>query len=235
MKKTTMILIASLLFLIGCTTKDELPTNNNTSLSIVNNSDDSVLVCLTLGVIDTNYISNVEGIFGITTTGSQGSFYLQAHDTISYQSPANKGFNGNVSFGMIPSNCPIDSFRYGNNIFEFTLNNGFGITASQETTEISCVAGVNSLMSVNLNGGGYWTCTTGIDSVTYFYNDSLYKNKGLIGVFPFGCDDCTSIANPPCDSIKPYATPQERPICVISRPSGLNGGNIYLTFKSLVK
>ena len=131
---------------------------------------------------------------------------------------------------MTPNNCPVNEFPYGNNIFEFTLNNAFGITASQETVEISCVAGVNSLMSSNLTGGGNWTATTGIDSVTSFHNDSLYKNTGLIGVFPYGCDDCTASVSPPCDSIKPYAEPQTKPICVISRSSKNNGGTVYLIF-----
>lgn len=244
MKKILLVIFSVVISVIaGCnvSVEDNVTENvlsdNNTVLFIQNSTADSVLVFLTLGNGgDTNYVQDVNGIFGITTTGSQGSFMLHSNDTFSYCSPNGKGFDGNFSFAIPPTNCPdTTQFPDGNNLFEFVLNNNFG-TAPQETVDISCVTGVNSLISCVLNGGGIWNAGVTYDTVLKFHNSTLYDNASAIGVYPYGCDDCDSIASPPfCAGHKPYAKPQMAKICNVQRPSDTNGGSVVVTFNGLVK
>lgn len=242
MKKILLVIFSVVISVIaGCNVSvednaTENILNNNTVLFIQNSTSDSVLVFLTLGNGgDTNYVQDVNGIFGITTTGSQGSFMLHSNDTFSYCSPSGKGLNGNLCFTTAPINCADTTFfPSGINIFEFTLNNNFN-TDAQETIEISCVSGVNSYIIGMMNGGGVWNAGVTQPSVDSIYNLNLYNNTGLVGVYPYGCDDCDSIASPPfCAGHKPYATPQSNKICNVQRPSTTNGGSVVVTFNGLV-
>lgn len=204
--------------------------NKNTKLFVVNQTNDSVLVYLTLGS-DTHYVTDVFGVFGITTNGLQGSFVMYPNDTLSYQSPCGRGFNGNITFGTPPVNCPdTNSFPFGINLFEFALNNNFaGITDAQETVDISCVSGVNSKIICNLSDNN-WNDGDSV-GITTFGNSYIYDNVYRIGVFPYGCDSCTVIKNPPdCIGHKPYSQPQKKNICNIQRDSDKNGGDVYVIF-----
>ncbi len=224
-------------FLVSCMyneteqIEDELVIIENTSLCVINNSKDTTIVYLTLGSIgDTNYVQSTLGIFGIDTSAVQGSFTLLPNDTLIYMSPIGKGFNGNLSFGTPPINCP-DTVHYpkGINIFEFTLNNNFDIN-SQETIDISCVSGVNCYIVLSMIGGGLWN--DGKDTLSFFGNNDLHKNTGLSGVFPFGCDSCVGITlhTPYCVGHKPYATPQKTKICNVQRNYTANGGIVLVRF-----
>lgn len=205
-------------------------SENNTELLVVNGTDSSVVVYLTLGA-DTNYVTNVNGIYGITSNGLQGSFILGANDTVSYTSICGKGFNGNLSFGGAPNNCPDTvAFPLGMNIFEFALNNNFaGIPNAQETIDISCVSGVNCKITCNISDKN-WNAgdTTGFTTIE---NSYLYSNTYRIGVFPFGCDSCTVIKNPPvCPNHKKFAQPQSKNICNVQRNATLKGGKLYVVY-----
>jgi len=209
-------------------------TNDNTELCIVNSTDDSVIVYLTLGS-DTNYVTNVNGIYGITETGLQGCFVIAPNDTVSYKSPCNKGFNGNLAFGTAPNNCP-DTTLYPNgmNIFEFALNNNFnGIQNAQETIDISCVSGVNCKIGCNFSNRN-WNAgdTTGFASIE---NSYIYDNVGRVGVFPYGCDSCTVIKNPPiCPNHKKFSQTQRKNICNVQRNATLKGGKLYVTYNGVL-
>lgn len=204
----------------------------STAMCIANTTQDSVLVYLTMGSVgDTNYVQGTLGIWGITTSGNQSSFWVAPNDTLCYMSPIGKGFNGNITFGTPPVNC-ADTTLYPNgiNLFEFNLNDNFVVNA-QETIDISCVSGVNSYIQATLIGGGiYWN--NGTDSVYTIKNSGLYQNDGQNGVFPFGCDSCTVITSktPYCAGHKPYATPQKQSICNIQRNATGNGGVILVQF-----
>jgi hypothetical protein len=214
----------------------ELIVIENTSLCVLNNTNDSVTAYLTLGSIgDTNYVQSTVGIFGILTSGTQNSFVIAPHDTLCYMSPNGKGFNGNISFGVPPQNCPdTTQLPNGINLFEFALNNAFNVNG-QETIDISCVSGVNSYIMVSMFNGGAWN--NGADTVKVFRNGDLYENTGLTGVFPFGCDSCVGITprTPYCAGHKPYATPQKTNMCNIQRNSTANGGAILVQFNGFVK
>jgi hypothetical protein len=205
---------------------------NRTTLYVVNGTSDSVLVCLTLGA-DTSDVNSVSGIFGITQTGLQGCFTLAPNDTVYYQS-IGKGFDGNLSFGGLPNNCPDTTlFPFGMNIFEFNLNDNAYTPNGQETLDNSCVAGVNckiicNMSDTNWNDGD----STGIQK---FENSYLYSNTYRIGVFPYGCDSCTvSVAPPDCPNHKKYAQPQKKNICNIQRNATLSGGSVYVVYAGVL-
>lgn len=210
--------------------------NKNTALYVVNNTEDSMVVFLTVGA-DTNYITDVNRIFGIKTDGMQGSFILNAHDTLYYTSPYGKGFNGNICFVTAPVNC-ADTIIYpfGINIFEFALNNNFkGIANAQETIDISCVSGVNSKIVCNLSEDN-WNVGSDVTKFKSFKNLFIYDNVGRTGVFPYGCDSCTVIKNPPvCLNHKKYSQTQKKNICNVQRDANKKGGKVYVVFSGVIK
>jgi hypothetical protein len=197
----------------------------NTELSLVNSTNDSVLVYLTLsGYSDSlapKYIQNVNGIFGITNSGLVGSFYLKSNDTLSYIS--DKRFSANLSFGAQPINCFDSIWPTGINPFEFNLN------CPQKSIDISAIGGVNCILNVALIGGPNWIATNSYPNVRNFYNDTLYKNTNLVGVFPYGCTNCVNTEGMESCVIKP-AIPDSTHICNPTRSAGDRGGKVIVTF-----
>lgn len=212
------------------TVTDSLVVSSNTELVLVNNSNDSVLVYLTLSGYPSQdssiYIQNVHGIFGILDSGLVGSFYLGSKDTVIYTSY--KAFSGNVSFGAQPINCFTKAWPTGVNPFEFNLNDG------QESIDISAIGGVNCILHVDLLGGPKWLAGTHYPDVRHFLNDTLYGNTGKVGVFPYGCTNCTdTIGRQPCQT--PSVKPNTDHICNPTRAAGEHGGFVILTFEKFTK
>lgn len=229
MKK--LLSLAALLIMISCSTEineeiiiDEASQSSATQLTLVNNTKDSLLVYLTLSgypASDTLHVKNVNGIFGITESGLVGSFYIPAKDSVSYISTL--WFSGNVSFGNQPLNCSTTAWPTGVNPFEFNLNN------NQESIDISAIGGVNCLLEVNLVSGPAWEATPQYPDVRYFYNDSMMKNHGLLGVFPYGCTNCTdSAGKQACQT--PAEMPDLSKICNPTRAAGQHGGIVRVSF-----
>jgi hypothetical protein len=231
MKKLLYVLAS--MIMISCSTeiKEEVVINitdstesSATQLTLVNTSKDSVLVYLTLSgypASDTVHVKNVNGIFGITESGLVGSFYIPAKDSVSYTSVL--WFSANVSFGAQPVNCFTKAWPTGVNPFEFNLNN------NQESVDISAMGGVNCLLSVDLIGGPEWQASSTYPNVRYFYNDSMYSNTGLIGVYPYGCTNCTNTqGKQACQT--PAETPNTLPICNPTRAAGVHGGKVVVRF-----
>lgn len=213
--------------------KDEevLASESKTEFVLINGTNDTVTVYLTLGS-DTNCVNNVNGVFGIQGSGLQGSFLLYPNDTTNFTSPDGKSFEGNLSFGFAPSNCP-DSLNYplGINLFEFNLNDNFPyIQNPQETIDISCVAGANCSITCNVSDST-WNAGTTYPVVMNFSNSFLYENTYRVGVFPYGCDDCTASVKPPsCPNHRKYAQPQKDKICNVQRNASSSGGKVTVTF-----
>jgi hypothetical protein len=197
----------------------------NTELVLVNSSDDTVLVYLTLSGYpagDSVHVQDVNGIFGCTQTGLVGSFYMAPNDTLGYTS--SQWFSGNVSFGGQPINCFTPEFPTGVNPFEFNLN------CNQESIDISAIGGVNCILNVDLLLGPNWQATPSHPDVRSFYNDTMYANTGLVGVYPYGCTNCTNAAGKqPCQT--PCEDPNTEPICNPTRAAGVKGGIVMVTFK----
>lgn len=230
--KLIAIIIFIIVFMALILTHCKNSTKENaTTLILTNKSDSSVVVYLTLGS-DTNYVTDVNGIFGITTSGLQGSFILESGDSVNYTSSNGKGFAGNISFNTPPLNCPDSNFTFGVNIFEFALNNNFiGIQNAQETIDISCVAGVNCRIGCSIDSLGGWNAGETETNFSYFSNTFIYNNVGRIGVYPFGCDVCTGTQNPPsCSNELKPSQPQTEAICNVQRDATKKGGKVIVEF-----
>lgn len=215
----TAIVLSTMYFI------DHESKNGHTSLKIVNTSPDSALVYLTLSgyppSLAPNYVQNVNGIFGCTQTGLVGSFYLGSGDSVSYTSQ--KRFSANVSFGSQPLNCPTAQWPTGVNPFEFNLN------CPQESIDISGIGGINCILAVDLIGGPNWVAAQ-YPNVRYFYNDSMYKNTNLVGVFPYGCTNCVNTQGKQ-DCITTPETPDSTRICNPTRAKDSIGGEVRVSFK----
>lgn len=238
-------------------------TPGQTKLSIKNDSTASVQVYLTLGAFPGFYGTNpgfVQDVTQVTFSppvtwsgsGLQGSFTLAKGAKVSYTSPAGTAISGNISFGTPPLLCPPVGYPNGINLAEFTLNNNTAAYVNipnapqpQEAADISCVNGVNCrvVYTMNTNNnppgstGGPWL-TTGSSSVTSFSNLTLgtppnSPNLNRVGVYPPGCDDCTSSVNPGCNATwLNWGNSNKKSNCTVVRvANGQSGGEVLIQFK----
>lgn len=202
-----------------------------TRLKVQNNTPDPKTVYITLGatVGCVQDVVNIQVDNGVTITrlfALQGYFVLPSLMTVELTAPDGRGFNGNFSIGTPPLNCPTAEFPQGVNLAEFIINNGFQDNG-QETVDISCVCGANAFLEMHMDAYD-WTTQSGSVLVNAIANATCYNNTGLIGVFPYGCDNCTSSDNPPeCVGKHPeYAN--QTPICNVQRPAIANQGGTVL-------
>jgi hypothetical protein len=212
----------------------EGPLDNimTTTLQVRNDSVATVTVYITLGATP-GCVQDVSSITGVSITKLQplmGHFDLPSGATVTLAAPAGMGFNGNFSFNTPPMNCPTPDFPNGVNLGEFIINNGFQ-PYGQETIDVSCVAGANCIMQFEMDTSD-WTSNSGKIKVTTITNGFKTDNTGRVGVFPYGCDNCTSSDNPPeCVGKQPQYANKE-PICNVQRPAGTNlGGTLIMVYK----
>ncbi len=156
-------------------------------------------------------------------------FILKANSSTYVAAPEGLGFNGNVSFNSPPVACITPELPNGMNLAEFIINNSFQ-EGGMETLDNSCVSGANAKIKIIMDTND-WTTNNGQTIVTEIENDIWDKNTGLVGVFPFGCDNCTeSVAPPSCIGQKPQFANKE-PICMALRPAKIeNEGTIEINF-----
>lgn len=219
MKKIILSLLLSAIF-FSCFEQ----RTRTTTVTVKNSSDTTITVFLTLGGTS-KWVQNVNGIFGITGSGSQGSFILNPGDSSVYT--PKKPIQGNISFAYPPINCPV-----GITLYEFCLNNYGTVKDAQETVEISCVAGVSSVGRFTLMGGTAWSATTLYPTVTTFSNSTMGNNTNLVGVYPYGCTNCTNTAGMPT-CITTADTPDSVNICNVQRFAKGSGGNVRIEFFGL--
>lgn len=212
-----------------------------TKLEIRNDTEDEVQLYLTLGatpgcVQDVDSITVISYMNSLTITKLyplMGYIMMPAKTTAELIAPAGMGFNGNISAATPPLNCPTPEFPEGVNLAEFIINNGFQVNG-QETVDISCVAGANAYFEFELSADDWSTNGGAIIPVKHMHNDTRYRNTGLIGVFPYGCDNCTSSDNPPDCVGKQPQNANTLPICNVQRASGSNqGGTVHIVFKGM--
>lgn len=212
-----------------------------TILKIQNKTTKEVKTYLTLGVTK-GCIQNVKDIPFVTDyiTDLQGFFYLKPLSTIEYKGKGDLGLNGNLSFGSPPMNCPTLQFKSGINLAEFILNNGFQGEEAQETVDISAVAGVNCVIEFSLISDNPWNAGSKYPDVKQFKNTVIGENAGRIGVYPYGCDECTESVNPPNCPRPPLGAPnppipQEEPICNVQRDASKSGGIVLISFFGFIE
>jgi len=204
-----------------------------TTLHVRNDAAESVTVYITLGM-PPGCVHDVAQITGVAITKLQplmGHFDLTPKATVTLTAPAGMGFNGNFSFNTPPLNCPTPELPNGVVLAEFIINNGFQ-QYGQETIDISCVAGANALVAFEMSATD-WTSNFGkITAIQKIENGSKLDNTNRIGVFPYGCDNCTSSDNPPGCVGKQSQYANSEPICNVQRPAGSNqGGSLTAVYK----
>jgi hypothetical protein len=197
--------------------------SKNTSFEVVNTTKDSVLMYLTINSpTDSTCVQSVDGIFGIHNNSLQGSIWIQPDDTFKYTPKLT--FSGNISFGTPPQNCPSKEWANGVNIFEWSVNVPKG---SNESLDVSCMAGVNCIIRVDLIGGAYWITNGKI--ITSIQNKEMWKNTGIYGVFPYGCTNCINTkGKQSCQT--PNEKPNKEKICTPTRNTNRKGGKIRVSF-----
>lgn len=204
-----------------------------TTLKIINGTSDPVDIYFTLGTNDGNVTTADMSFLTSIYDAQKGMFTLGANATQEYTNPEGKNFNGHFAIGAYALNCPDRTlFPNGQSLFEFFLNVPVA-TGAFETCDISCVYGCNAHFSYTMNGGGAgWTVDNGKQTFTSGSNLPLNENTNRVGVFPYGCQFCTSRANPtsPCG---PAFTnqPSSSPICQAMRDAAKAGGTVEVTYK----
>jgi hypothetical protein len=210
-----------------------------TTLEISNTTSESVTAYITLGATE-GCVQDVAQLMmggGVSITRNyplQGSFPLAAGATISMAASGTQGLNGNISINTPPLNCPTTEFPHGVNLAEFIINNSFQ-TGGQETIDISCVCGANAYLSFTLTASD-WTTNAGTINVQTIQNGVWNDNTGRNGVFPYGCDNCTSSDNPPSCVGKQAQYANSSPICNVQRPASNNqGGMVTISYLGTIK
>jgi len=200
-----------------------------------NDTSVAVLTFITLGATSgcVNDVANITLSSGKITKlhNLMGTFVVPGNTSMELVAPKGDGFNGNISFNTPPMNCPTPKFPDGVNLAEFIINNGFQ-QYGQETVDNSCVAGANAFIEFEMSALD-WTSNGGsILRVTKITNGKKLDNTGRIGVFPYGCDNCTSSDNPPSCVGQQSQYANKIPICNVQRPAGSNkGGTVTIAFK----
>lgn len=224
----------------SCVKPDIEPLDDDSTLAfpatltkVYNTTKDSVVVYVTLGATP-GCLQQVSLIPWITDTlpgqrGLQGTFVLAPGDSTTAYAPDSLGFNGVISFNSPPNNCPdTTQFPTGVNQYEFMINNAYQGTDAQESINISCVHGVNCVISVNIQTYNPFNAGPTIPCIEDFRN-TMDRNALIAGVYPYGCDTCTGTKTPlPCIT---YPQPAHKTsVCQVQRPALQSGGVIKVLY-----
>ena len=203
-----------------------------TLIKLTNNTSEDVNTHITLGATEgcvqdvTTLVFSDPSITVISEYPLKGYFVHKANTSVYVAAPDEMGFNGNVSFNTEPKNCKSHELPWGMNVAEFIVNNPFQAPYGQETVDISCLAGANALIKFKMDATDWTTNGGAITSIQEIVNGMWDQNTGLIGVFPYGCDNCTSSNNPPaCVGLQPQFA-QAEAICNVQRPCDDNQGGV---------
>jgi hypothetical protein len=211
-----------------------------TRLLLTNGTKTPVLTYITLGATD-GCIHQVSGLtFSdknveiIVDAPLMGHLILKGDTSFYVDAPKGMGFNGNISFNTPPLNCKTTDFPFGVNLAEFIINNGFQEGNPQETIDNSCVSGANAKIKFNVTESD-WAANHGKIPVKTFENKKWDDNTEITGVYPFGCDDCTSSFSPPkCVGLQPQNA-NSKHICNVQRNAKENeGGNVEIVFNGFL-
>lgn len=196
---------------------------------IFNHSDSSITVYVTLGAT-WGCLQDVTKIPFVTSgSGLVGTFTLAAGDSTQIYAPDTLGFNGVISFGYAPDNCPSPNYPNGINQYEFIVNNSFQPGSPQESINISCVHGVNCVIRVDMITTNPFNAGPTVPALASFAN-SMDRNKlGIPGVYPYACTHCTDyIGAPTCIQVPQPVSSQQ--ICQVQRPANQSGGLIKVIY-----
>lgn len=218
-----------------CLLLNEEKKTNMTKIKLTNQNSKDIMTYVTLGATSGCVVDVTKIIFSDKTNITKvsklmGHFMLKANSSVYLQAPNGEGFNGNISFNTPPMNCKSVELPNGMNVAEFIVNNGFQEGSPQETIDNSCVAGANAKIKFSVDTDD-WGTDSGTIKVSEFQNNEWDKNTNVIGVFPYGCDNCTTSVSPPdCVGKQPQFV-NTKPICNVQRSAKNNkGGTVEITF-----
>lgn len=208
-----------------------------TTLHVRNDSPETVKVYLTLGatpgcVQDVSTLTFTPPVTLTVIAPLMGCFDVMSGAEVEIAAPAGSGLglNGNLCFGTPPLNCPCEQWPEGVCLAEFIVNNGFQ-PGGHETVDISGVCGANARLRFDLSADDWSSNGGAIAPVKTFANRTRYENTGIVGVFPYGCDNCTSSDAPPSCVGKHPEFANAEPICNVQRPAqGNAGGSVRVAF-----
>ena len=207
----------------------------STTLSVTNQSNNPVVAFITLGAtmgcVTISDLHLSDSSIGLTSMGQLvGKFTLpRGKSTQIIPNTTGKCINGNIAFGTPPLNGPSPGFPHGVNPAEFIINNGFQ-PGGQETIDISGVTGANAIVSMSVTADD-WTSNGGKSKVKSIESKEYDKNKDIVGVFPYSCDNCISSDHPPQEVGRHPEFCNKEPICNVQRSAQNNqGGNLDIAF-----
>lgn len=250
MKKTAKILIAlgASLILTGvilwnCNTPTPPPTSNTpeyTDVIIKNSSKlDSVQVFVTLQSTE-----SIVGKFGMdssnfnpATKNKDGSpvkckgVFWAKKDSLYHLGYTATLYGAVVSFGADNYACDAaisHGWLYGVNIFEFTVNTP---STGNESTDLSCLDGLNSYLKLTVSDTVNWIAGGKIFKNPAENKWPLKDNCGIVGVFPYHCDNCIDTVKPPHPICFPLTGCSDNPVnnCQLDRAT-VRGKNIKCEF-----
>jgi hypothetical protein len=195
--RTVAILIVAMAMTLAA--RDGVRAQSFTSLQFSNATGSPVTTWLTLGANSAGTVENAKLVdvgtgqnVKVDGSGLQGSFTLQANQTVSWNS-----FNGGLATGAVtfrapPQSCPIPDGPCGVTKGEFAINIG------NEAVDVSSVDGINAIMAMDLSEGGAtpWPSSPGGGQVAQ-NSGTIAGDKTAWGVFPYRCTQCAAIGDAP--------------------------------------
>lgn len=227
--KTIKLLFALLILGSCCSKKSD---QQFTNVEIKNSShEDSVKVFVTLQAPN-----SVIGLFGITDTiGSCSKGYFYAKKDSSYYSNTSNELLG-VVVSFVGDNVPCQvaiprGFRWGINIFEFSINTPY------EVFDISLEDGANCILKASVSDT-LWTTGDGPNIMKFTSAQNKFpveNNLNIRGVFPYRCTNCIDLGQAiPENCLNLKDTCNAERICQVARTNN-NGGVIKLEYLGQVQ
>jgi hypothetical protein len=232
------ILIAAVAMMLAAGGAD---AQSFTSLQFSNATGSAVTAWLTLGansagkVEDAKLVDEAGHIVQVNGSGLQGSFTLQANQTVSWNSFNGGLVTGAVTFRALPQYCPVSGGPCGVTKGEFAINIG------NEAVDVSSVDGINAIMAMDLSDGGAtpWPSNPGGGQVAQ-NSGTIDGDKTAWGVFPYRCTTCAAIGQAPSTTCNPLGPAMQsycktgtehdpQPVCQLNRSGA--GGTVKFIFK----
>jgi hypothetical protein len=172
-------------------------------------------------------------------SGLQGSFTLQANQTVSWNSFNGGLATGAVTFRAFPQSCPTSGGPCGVTKGEFAINIG------NEAVDVSSVDGINAIMAMDLSDGGAtpWPSNPSGGQVAQ-NSGTIAGDKTAWGVFPYRCTQCAAVGDAPGTTCNPLGPAMQsyckagtehdpQPVrCQLNRSGA--GGTVTFIFKGAV-
>jgi hypothetical protein len=238
--RTVPILIVALAMTLAA--RDNAGAQSFTSLRFSNATGSQVTAWLTLGANSAGKVEDAKLVdvstgqsVPVSGSGLQGSFTLQANQTVSWNSFNGALVTGAVTFRAQPQSCPIPGGPCGVTKGEFAINIG------NEAVDVSSVDGINAIMAMDLSEGGAtpWPSNPSGGQVAE-NSGTIAGDKTAWGVFPYRCTKCAAIGDAPGTTCNPLGPAMQsyckagtehdpQPVCQLNRTGA--GGTVKFTFK----